>query len=30
MQNLQENREALLGELPIELRREWEGRLRPE
>jgi hypothetical protein len=30
MQELQENREALLGELPIELRREWEGRLRPE
>lgn len=29
-QELQENREALLGELPIELRREWEGRLRPE
>ena len=30
LQHLQENREALLGELPIELRREWEGRLRPE
>jgi hypothetical protein len=30
LQTLQENREALLGELPIELRREWEGRLRPE
>jgi hypothetical protein len=30
LQNLQENREALLGELPIELRREREGRLRPE
>lgn len=30
MQSLQENREALLTELPIELRREWEGRLRPE
>ncbi|HEV7401847.1 MAG TPA: hypothetical protein VGO11_02930 [Chthoniobacteraceae bacterium] len=29
-QELHENREALLGELPIELRREWEERLRPE
>ena len=29
-QTLQENREALLGELPTDLRREWERRLRPE